>query len=65
MASAHIELDITVASNDGATLATCPVRVPLAIVATHVGDHVVLDADTADIAKRVEAGLAAFKAAVE
>ena len=64
-ASAHIELDITVASKGGDSLATCSVRVPLAIKAAHVGDQVVLDADTGATVKRIEAGLAAFKAAVE
>lgn len=65
MASAHIELELTVSSKEGDTLGTCPVRVPLTIAAAHVGDQVVLDADTGATVKRIEAGLAAFKAAVE
>lgn len=63
--TAHIDLSITVTSKGGDTLATRPVQVPLAIAAAHVGDQVVLEVDTEATVKRIEAGFAAFRAAVE
>lgn len=65
MASAHIEIDIIVAAKDGDTLGICPVSIPLQITATTGVHAVTLEADTADLTKRITRGLEAFKAAVE
>lgn len=65
MASAHIELDVTVAVKGGDILGVGQMSVPLKLTATHGTHAVALHADTADVSSRIAAGLAAFKAAVE
>lgn len=65
MARALIELDLVVTSKDGDTLGTCPVSIPLNVVATSGVHAVTLNADTADLTTRLTAGFEAFKAAVE